>query len=313
MIRTLLRRLLLSIPLLFIVSAMTFVLTALIPGDAAGTILGTTASKESLAALRKSLGLDQPIWVQYGHWVGNAFSGDLGKSVFTSEPVAQFIADALPVTLTLLLGAVIVATVTGIPLGVWSALRAKSGGRVIDIVSMIGYAIPPFFLGLLLALLFSNWLSLLPASGYVPFAEDPGLWFTSIILPVATLAIPGAAALARQTRQGMVEVLTRDYIRSLRARGISERSIVYQHALRNAAGNVVTALGLYVVSLLLGTTLVESVFAMQGLGSIAVRATNQHDLPVLEGAAVVFTIIVIIAFALVDLIRAWLNPKLRSR
>ena len=152
-----------------------------------------------------------------------------------------------------------------------------------------------------------------PPSGWVNPSVSLGSWARSLVLPVVTLTVAGAAVIAKQTRDGMLDVLSQDYIRALRARGISQRSIVYKHALRNALPNVVTLLGLYVVSLLLGTTLVENVFALQGLGSTAVQATSQHDLPVLEGAALYFTLIVVVTFTIVDLVRVWLNPKLRMR
>jgi peptide/nickel transport system permease protein len=313
MLRMLLRRLALSVPLLFIVTVLTFVVTGLAPGSAAATILGTSATPEKIAQLNRSLGLDQPMIVQYWHWLVNAAQGKLGVSTFTAEPVTAILANGLPVTLTLIAGALIVAVVLGVPLGVLSARRAKSGGQVIDALSLIGFAVPNFFLGLIFGFVFSNILEWLPASGWVDPSDSVAGWLASIVLPVATLGIPGAALIARQTRQGMLEVLGRDYIRSLRARGLSEASIIYKHALRNAMGNVVTLLGLYIVGLLLGTTLVESVFAMQGIGTVAVNATTQHDLPVLEGASLYFTFVVIVAFLAVDLVRAWLNPKLRTR
>jgi peptide/nickel transport system permease protein len=312
-IRTLLRRLALSIPLLFVVTALTFIVTGLTPGSVAATILGTNATPAKIAALNQQLGLNEPTFVQYWHWLVHAVHGNLGTSVLTGESVTSLLGNALPVTISLIAGAVLIAVVLGIPLGVLSARRAKSGGQIVDAVSMVGYAIPNFFLGLLFGYVFSNLLNWFPAAGFTPLTQSFGGWLTSIILPVVTIGIPGAALLARQTRQSMLEVLSRDYIRSLRARGLPEWSVIYKHALRNALGNVVTLLGIYIVGLLLATTLVENVFAMQGLGSVAVSATSQHDLPVLEGAALYFTVIVVIAFVLVDLARAWLNPKLRSR
>jgi peptide/nickel transport system permease protein len=311
--RTLLRRLILSIPLLFVVTVLTFVVTGLTPGSVAATILGTNATPAKIAALNQQLGLNQPTLVQYWHWLEHAVHGNLGTSVLTGESVTSILGNALPVTLSLIVGAVLVAVVVGIPLGVLSAQRAKSGGQVVDALSLVGYAVPNFFLGLIFGYLFSNVLNWFPAAGFTPLTQSFTGWLTSIVLPVATIGIPGAALLARQTRQSMLDVLGRDYIRSLRARGLPERSIIYKHALRNALGNVVTLRGIYVVGLLLATTLVENVFAMQGIGTVAVSATSQHDLPVLEGAALYFTIVVVIAFVLVDLTRAWLNPKLRSR
>lgn len=312
MIRTLLRRLALSIPLLFVVTVLTFLVTGLTPGSAATTILGTNATPARVAALNQQLGLNEPTFVQYWHWLGHAVHGNLGTSILSGENVTSILGSALPVTLSLIVGAVVIAVLVGIPLGVLSARRAKSGGQIVDAVSMVGYAIPNFFLGLIFGYLFSNVLNWFPAAGFTPLSQSFSGWLASIFLPIATLSIPGAALIARQTRQSMLEVLGRDYIRSLRARGLSERSIIYKHALRNALGNVVTLLGIYIVGLLLGTTLVENVFAMQGIGTVAVNATSQHDLPVLEGAALYFAIIVTVAFILVDLTRAWLNPKLRS-
>jgi peptide/nickel transport system permease protein len=287
------------------VSILTFVLTALTPGDPARTILGTQATPEAVAAINEQLGLDDPLIVQYGRWLSGVAQGDLGRSLFTGESVVNIIANTLPVTLTLIGAAVVISLVIGVVVGVLSARRRSAGGQLLDALSLVGYAIPPFFLGLLLVVVFANGLRILPASGWGDAA--------SVVLPVATLALAGAALVARQTRQGMVEVLDRDFVTALRARGVSEFSIVYRHGLRNALGNVLTLLGLFVVSLLLGSTLVETVFAIQGLGSVAVRATSQHDLPVLEGAALAFTLIVVVAFVIVDLARAWLNPKLRSR
>jgi peptide/nickel transport system permease protein len=313
MIRVIVRRLVLSIPLLFIVSILTFLLTGLVPGNPAATILGTTATPDQIAAVNKELGFDRPLLVRYWDWLSHAVTGDLGNSLFSHQPVVDILGSALPVTLTLIIGSILVSAVVGILLGTISAQRSGSSGRVIGIFSILGYAVPPFFLGLLLVLLFSNILQVLPPSGWVDPLDDPADWFLSIVLPILTLSIPGAAVVARQTRQGMLDVLQRDYIRSLRSRGIPHRVVIYRHALRNAAGDVVTLLGLFVVSLLLGTTLVETVFAMQGLGSIAVNATSQHDLPVLQGAALYFTFIVIASFLIVDVTRVALNPKLRSR
>lgn len=312
MLRVIARRLALSVPILFIVSILTFVLTGLVPGNPATTILGTTATPESIAALDKQLGFDQPLIVRYWDWLSSAVTGNLGYSLFSHQAVGDILAQALPITLTLIIGSVIVSAIAGVLLGTISANRSSSSGRVISVLSLLGYAVPPFFLGLLLVLVFANTIELLPPSGWVDPTQDFGGWLSSIILPILTLAIPGTAVVARQTRQGMLDVLSRDYIRSLRSRGIPRRTVIYKHALRNAAGDVLTLLGLYVVSLLLGTTLVETVFSMQGLGSIAVNATTQHDLPVLQGAALYFTFIVIVAFLIVDVARVAMNPKLRT-
>lgn len=312
MLRPLVRRLLLSLPLLFGVSILTFVLAALTPGDPGRSILGVNATPQSVEAIDRSLGLDKPIYYQYWHWLDGLFHGNLGASIFSGQPVTQILGAGLPVSLTLIIGAVLFALAIGIPLGVESARRRGRAGQTVAVVSMIGFAIPTFWLGLVLVLIFANGLHLFPASGWVSPSQSFSGWARSLVLPMITLASGGASIIAKQTRDGMMDVLSQDFIRSLRARGISERSIVYRHALRNALPNVVTLAGLYIVSLLLGTTLVESVFALQGLGTIAVNATSQHNLPVLEGAALYFTVIVVAGFMLVDQVRAGLNPKLRS-
>lgn len=315
MLKPVLHRLLLSVPVLLVVSALTFVLTALTPGNPGRTLLGTTATEEAVQAFNQSLGLDKPLYTQYWNWLEGVFHGDLGRSVFSGEPVTSILDSGLPVTLTLIVGATLISIVGGILLGVLSALRgSRSGrGRLTDVVGTLGFAVPSFWLGLLLVILFSLQLDLLPASGWVPFSSSPSEWALHAVLPVATLAVAGVAMIARQTRDGMLEELERPYVQALRTRGLSERAIVFKHALRNALPNVVTLIGLYVVSLLLGTTLVETVFAQQGLGSIAVQATSRHDLPILQGVGIYFALIVIVVFCFADVARAWLNPKLRSR
>jgi peptide/nickel transport system permease protein len=310
--KVLVHRLLISIPLLVSVSMVTFVLAALTPGNAARTILGLTATRAQLNALQKSLGLDRPLYVQYWHWLVGVLHGNLGNSIFTGEPVSRILNAGCPITLTLVVTAVVGALVVGVPLGIVSARRSGAIHHIVDTFSLAGFAIPSFWLGLLLVVAFSMELPWFPASGWISPGVSFGGWLRSLVLPVVTLSVGGASLIAKQTRDGMLDALSQEYIRALRGRGLSVRSIVYKHALRNALPNVVTLVGLYVVGLLLGTTLVENVFALQGLGSIAVQATSQHNLPVLEGAALYFTLIVVVTFMIVDLARLWLSPKLRS-
>lgn len=313
MFKPVLRRVLLSVPVLLIVSALTYVLTAITPGNPGRTLLGTTATEEAVESFNNNLGLNQPLYQQYWHWLEGVFHGSLGKSVFSGESVTSILNSGLPVTLTLIVGATLISVLGGVLLGVFSARRGSRSNRLPDLIGTLGFAVPSFWLGLLLVLLFALKLGWLPASGWVPFSDSPEEWALHAILPVATLAIAGVAMIARQTRDGMLEELDRPYVAALRSRGISERSIVYKHALRNAMPNVVTMAGLYVVSLLLGTTLVESVFSQQGLGTIAVQATSRHDLPILQGVGIYFALIVVVVFCITDVTRAWLNPKLRSQ
>jgi peptide/nickel transport system permease protein len=305
------RRLALSLPLLIIVPTVTFLLAALIPGDIARTILGADASQAQYLQLRQSLGLNQPLLTRYFDWLGNALHGNLGTSLFWQQPVAALMDSRLEVTLSLVIGSTVVAAVTGTVLGVGAALRTGFAGRVVDAVALAGLAIPNFFLGLLLVSWFAVTLRVFPATGYVSITQSPSQWLSSIVLPVITLAVPGVAVVAKQTRDSMREVLDRPFIRTLRAAGVSGRSVIARHALRNAAIPVVTVVGIIFIASLSGTVLVETVFALPGLGGLVVQATTQHDLPLIQGIAVYFTIAVIAVNLLVDLTYSWLDPRVR--
>ncbi|WP_236790586.1 ABC transporter permease [Amycolatopsis sp. GM8] len=313
MSRLVLRRLAISVSLVFAVSLLTFLLQSLTPGDTARTILGTNYTPEGYAQLRQQLHLDQPVLTRYWDWLSHAIRGDLGTSPISGLGVGTEIANRLGVTLALVLGTTVVATLIGVALGVLSAVRGGVLGRAVDVLSMVGFALPSFWLALVLVLLFAVTLRVFPATGYVPFLHSPAGWAQSLVLPIAALAVHGIAHLAKQTRDGMLDVLSRDFVHTLRANGASESSIIFRHALRNAAIPVVTVVGLMLVSLLGGTVLVEAVFAMAGLGGLAVQSTTQHDLPMIQGVALTFTLIVVVVNFAVDLAYGWLNPKVRAR
>lgn len=313
MLRLIVRRLLISVPLVVFVSLLTFLLEALTPGDTARVILGNNYTPAAYAQLRHQLGLDQSVLVQYWHWLVGALHGNLGVSPISGLDVANEVTTRLAVTLSLIVGTTVVATVAGLALGVLSAVRGGGAGRVVDVLSLLGFALPNFWLGLVLVTVFAVALRLLPATGYVSLATSPGGWVRSLILPVVALAVHGVTVIAKQTRDGMLNALSRDFVRTLRANGATRRSILFRHALRNAAIPVVTVIGLMFVGLLSGTVLVETVFAMPGLGGLAVQATTQHDLPLIQGVAVVFTLIVVLVNLVVDLAYGWLNPKVRVR
>lgn len=306
------RRLALSIPLLLIVPTATFLLATLIPGDVTRTILGADASQAQYEQLRRSLGLDEPLVVRYWAWLGHAVHGNLGISLFWQQPVTTLLDSRLQVTLSLVIGSTALAAVFGMILGTLAALHAGVLGRAIDAIAVAGLAIPNFFLGLLLIAWFAVTLRVFPATGYVPLTQSPGGWIRSLVLPVVTLAVPGIAVIAKQTRDAMREVLGRPFIRTLHAAGLPRRSIIGKHAMRNAAIPVVTVTGLIFIGSLSGTVLVESVFALPGLGGLAVQATSQHDLPLIQGVAVYFTVIVICVNLLVDLTYSWLDPRVRG-
>jgi peptide/nickel transport system permease protein len=309
LLRVIARRLALSVPLLLIVTTSTFVLVALIPGDAARTIVGGNGTEAQYEALRHALGLDESLPARFGQWLERAAHGDLGTSLFGGEPVASALNSRLGVTLSLVGGSTLLAALLGIAFGVAAAVRPGPLGRALDALSLVGLAVPSFFLGLLLISWFAVSLRLFPATGYVPPSQSPSGWLQSLVLPVITLALPGVAVIAKQTRDAMREALERPFVQTLRATGISRRSIVLRHALRSAAISIVTVVGLVFVGALSGAVVVESVFALPGLGSLAVQATTQRDLPMIQGVALYFTVIVIAVNLVVDLLYGWLDPR----
>jgi peptide/nickel transport system permease protein len=307
------RRLAMAVPLVFFVSTLTFVLVSLTPGDAASQILGTTATPDQYARLRKALGLDQPVYEQYWHWLRHALTGDLGTSIFSGQPVTQSIGQRLPVTMSLIVGALLVSAVVGVGLGVLSSLMRGWLGRGVDALALIGFALPAFWVGAELIALFAVRVNWFPPTGYVPFAQSPVDWLRSLVLPVMALSLYGIAATAKATREAMLDVLASEHIRMAWANGLRPRSIYFRHALRNAGMRVLTVLGVVAVGLLGGTVLIENVFSLPGLGSLVVNASLDHDLPVVQGVAVTFTLLVVATNLVIDIAYALLNPRVRVK
>ncbi len=307
----LLRRLLLSVPLLFAVSILTFIMVAIVPGDPAVRILGAGHTAAEYQDLDSKLGLTAPLVVQYWHWIDGVLHGTLGTSLFTNQTVTSELAQRLPATVWLVIGATVVTVVAGVALGLAGAVWRGPLGRVVDAASWVAFAVPNFWLGLILIELIALKAHLLPSSGFVPLGQDAGAWLRSLILPVITLAAIGVTGIAKQTRDAMSEVLAREFMTALRMAGLPRRSLLLRHALRNAAIPVVTAAGLFAIAMLGGTILVEQVFVLPGMGSLVVQAASDHDLPVIEGAVLYFTVIVIVVNLLIDLSYAWLNPRVR--
>jgi len=301
--------------MLFLVTAATFVLASMAPGDAAKAILSSQSgsyTQQQYLQLRDELGLDQPLTAQYWHWLDGLLHGTLGTDLFSGQPVTAELNARLAPTLSIILGTIVVAGLAGVGLGIVSALRGGVAGRAVDAISLLGLAIPNFWLALVLIELLAVRVELFPATGYTPLGADPEGWLRGIALPVITLSAGGVAFVAKQTRDSMAEVMSREFVVMLRARGLSGRSVVLRHALRNAAIPVVTVLGLLLVSLLGGAVLIEDIFAIPGLGQLAVTAAGSHDLPVIEGVAFYFTVIVVLASLLVDLSYWLLNPRVRG-
>jgi len=293
------------------VSLLTFVLISLVPGNAAQAILGGNASAAQMSALRGQLGLGQPLWTQYGHWLGRAIRGDLGTSLVTGQSVGSILGSRLTVSLTLIIGGTLVASAVGVLFGIWAATRGGALGRLVEVGAVVGLAVPNFWLGLVLIELFAVSVRIFPATGFVSFGQSPADWALSLVLPVVAIAAVGMTIIAVQTRDSMLEVLRRDFVRVLEANGIPRRSIVYRHVLRNAAIPVVTVIGITFVGLLGASVLVESVFALPGLGAELTTASAQHDIPVIQGAVLYFTLIVIVVNLLVDITYGLLNPRAR--
>jgi peptide/nickel transport system permease protein len=307
------RRLLLGVPLVFLVSVLSFILVSLTPGDAARQILGSQGTEESYQQLRAALGLDQPVYLQYWDWLRQAATGDLGTSLFSGVPVSDSISSRLPVTLSLMTGALVVSLTVGAGLGVLSAAKGGAVGRLVDGFSLLGFAVPSFWIGGVLIVVFAVKLQLLPATGYVPLEDSPELWLRSLVLPVMALSLGGIASIAKQTREAMLDALSSEYIRMARANGVSGSSLLFRHALKNASIRIVTVLGVQAVSLLGGAVVIESVFALPGIGSLAVQASVSSDLPTIQGIVVYVTVLVVAINLLIDLAYSWLNPKVRVR
>ncbi|MDR1431921.1 MAG: ABC transporter permease [Propionibacteriaceae bacterium] len=311
MIRLLGRWLVNSALILLVVSGLTFVLISFAPGDAARTILGQTGTQQQYLELRAKLHLDDPLPVRYWDWLSGVLQGDFGESMFSHDPVSQLVWDRIGVTIWLVLGALALIAVAGVALGIASARFRGPLGRVLDVISLLGVSIPNFWFGLLLVSLLAVAIPIFPATGYVYPSVDAIGWLRSLALPVFTLGLAGIAIVAKQTRDAMSTQLNQEYVSALRAQGLSERSIVYRHVLKNAAVPLTTVLGLMMIGLFSGTVLVESIFALPGLGGLVVNATSQHDIPVVEGVALVYALMVVTTNLVVDLIYRGVNPKVR--
>lgn len=312
MLRLTLRRLALSIPLALVASMITFLLIPFLPGDAARALLGPNATAEQLAATREELGLNLPIWQQYWNWLTAALHGDLGTSLISRQPVAEILNSRLEPSLSLIIGATLVASLVGIAMGVRGAKRGFFG-RFVDSSSIVALAIPDFWLGLVLVVVFAVQLRWFPPTGYVPIGTDPLLWLQCLVLPVITLSLPALARISKQTRDSMSTALDGSFVRTLRAASVREQSVVYRHALRNAAVPILTVIGLVFVGALSGTVAVETIFAIPGLGSTAVQATASRDLPLIQGVVVYFTLITIAVNLIVDLAYGYFNPRVRAK
>jgi len=312
MLRFILQRLLAMVPLLLIVSLLVFSLVLLIPGDPAYQLAGEDATPEEVAAIREAMGLNDPVLVRYGRWIGGVLQGDLGTSLFSDQPVLDVILERLPVTVSLAVTALVIALAIAIPGGIIAGTRpGRLGDRVVTVGSSIGLAVPNFWLGLMLVLLLAIREPWFPATGYVPLSAGLFDWWAHIALPAFTLGLSAAAILTRQLRGAMVDVMHQDYVRTARAKGLDEGTVTVKHAFKNAAIPMVTILGVQANSLLGGTIIVEQIFGMQGIGQLAVASVFTRDLPMIQGVVIMAVLVAVTVNLLVDISYGYFNPKVR--
>ncbi|QXV99934.1 MULTISPECIES: ABC transporter permease [Rhodococcus] len=311
MLITISKRLLTVIPMLWAIATMAFLLVNLMPGSPGRTILGESATPEAVEALNEQMGYNRPLVVQYWSWLTGVLTGDFGTSLQTGRPAITDVNSRLPITLSVVIGAVILTVLVGLTFGVLSAMSSRRIDRGTQAFSSLMMSVPSFWLGALLVLVFSVKLGMFPSVGYVPIEQSFSGWLSSITLPAISVGAVGVAAISRQTRGAMLDVLGNDYIRTLRATGIPHRSLVFRHALRNASIPIVTSVGFQFIGLLGGTVIVEQVFALNGLGALTLQAVNAKDLPMILTVVICTTTIVLAVNLLVDIANSWLNPKMR--
>jgi peptide/nickel transport system permease protein len=303
------RRLLLTIPMLFVMSVVVFLIIRLVPGDPVRTMLGFRATDENVAEVTRQLGLDRPLLEQYLTWAGALLRGDLGQDIVSHAPLSELLAQRLPVTIELTALSMLIAVMVGVPLGIRAAIGGRWTRALTEGFVVFGISVPDFWLGILLVLVFSATLGLLPPSGYVPFADDPIGNLRYLVLPVLTLAAGEAAYILRTTRGSITSVLDRPFVTFLRAKGISRNRIVFGHALRNAGPSIVTVIGIQVGVLLGGAIIIETMFALPGVGRLIVTAINQRNYPVVQVGILAVATIFILVSLVTDLIVAWLDPR----
>jgi len=310
--RFILRRLLLAIPVIVAMSIFVFLMIHLVPGDPVQTMLGFRATPQNVATVREQLGLDRPLLAQYLTWAGGLLHGNFGQDFISHTPVATLLRQRLPVTIELTLLSMSLAVLVGVPFGVRAAARPGAVRHLSEGWVVGGIAIADFWLGIMLVLLFAGIWQLLPPSGYVPFLKDPVQNLRYLTLPVLALAFGESAYILRTTRGAMDEVLGTQYILFLRAKGIAERRIVYRHALRNAAAPIVTVVGIQFGVLLGGAIVIETLFALPGVGRLIVTSIQQRNYVVVQGGVLVVAVLFILVTLLTDVIVGWLDPRIEE-
>ena len=306
------RRVLTTIPVMVIVALFVFSLLYIAPGDPAAVIAGDQASPADVEKIRANLGLDRPFLVRFSEWFFNLLQGDLGTSMFTGIPVSELIAQRVEPTLSLMILTLIIAISVAVPLGVLAAWKSGTWiDRGIMAISVVGFSVPVFVVGYLLSYFMSLELDWFPVQGYVSYKKGFGLWFEHLVLPAIALGFVYIALIARITRATMLEVLSQDYIRTAKAKGMGQMGILFLHALKNAAVPVVTVIGIGIALLIGGAVVTESVFAIPGLGRLTIDAIVRRDYPLIQGLVVVFSFVYVLVNLCVDVIYTIVDPRIR--
>ncbi len=309
----LIRRTLGAFLVMFVVATLVFFMLRLVPGDPIAAMLADVGDPDAIDEIRAKLGLDQPMYVQYGKWLSLAAQGDLGNSIYGSRvPVSQLIAEALPRTLSLALLSFVIATLIAIPAGLIAATRKNTGlDYSVTFVAFLGLSMPDFWLAILLIIVFAANLHWLPAIGYVPLSEGFWPWFSHLILPSIAVGTAFSAIVARMIRSSMLEVLNADYMQVARSKGLSEMTLILRHAFPNALIPVITVIGIAFALLMSGTVVVENVFAIKGLGRLLIQSILNRDYPVVQGSILVVSAIFVFSNLLVDVLYTVVDPRIR--
>jgi peptide/nickel transport system permease protein len=306
------KRLLATIPVMAIVAIFVFTMLRFTPGDPASIIAGASATSQDVAQIRGKLGLDRPLVAQFGVWVGRMFHGDFGESFFFKKQVAQLVADRVEPTLSLALTTMLLSIAVAVPLGVLAAYRQGTWiDRVVMGFSVLGFSVPVFVIGYALIFVFAIELQWLPVQGYQPLREGVWGWLVRLILPSLTLSVIYIALIARITRTSVIEVLGEDYIRTARAKGLTDYVVLMRHALRNAAVPIVTVIGIGIALLIGGVVVTESVFSIPGLGRLTVDAVLARDYPTVQAVILLFSAVYVLINLAVDVLYTLLDPRIR--
>ncbi len=308
----LVRRVLSTIPVMAIVALFVFSLLYIAPGDPAAIIAGDQATPADVERIRAGLGLDRPFLIRFGEWAWNVINGDLGVSIFTNLPVTRMIAQRLEPTASLMLLTLVLSISAAVPMGVLAAWNHGTWiDRVIMLFAVVGFSVPVFVVGYILAYVFALQADMFPVQGYTPLSRGFGPWLNNLVLPAVALGGLYIALIARITRATMLEVLSQDYIRTAKAKGVGSRTVLFLHALKNAAVPIVTVIGIGVALLIGGSVVTESVFAIPGLGRLVVDAILRRDYPVIQGVVLLFSFAYVLVNLGVDLLYTVFDPRIR--